>query len=299
MFFSFLKTKIGLSLILAVLIILTSVGMKLKNSQNGTSVGTQVALIADAGIKNALKNGDGIDPTWEETLKLIAGTSTDSSKIALLQATSSGEQKTLTATDRFAQTFFTDYIALKKSGALVDENTGTDLVNKLLVQDYGSAPEEKTYTESDIKILNSSSRETLKTYGNAFGAIVSTPFPKGYEHELVIVVRVNDTENTEDLKKLDQNIARYRSIRDRLVALPVPNSLVRQHLGFINSLSAMLEGVRGMALMETDPVGATKMIARYQDNLAALSLPALEMKAYFKKQNVVFSSLESGYLLTK
>jgi hypothetical protein len=205
----------------------------------------------------------------------------------------------LSATDRFARKFFTEYINLKKSGAFIDEQTGINIVNQLLAQDYGSPVEEKIYIETDITVLNTSALTVLRQYGNDLGAIIDAPFPKGYEQELTVINRVNETDNTDDLSKLSLNIKRYKDMRDKILALPVPNALKTAHLALINSISAMLEGVKGMVIIKTDPVGATKMIARYEGGLNSIEFPFKEIAAYLKKRGISFSSSESGYILMR
>jgi hypothetical protein len=299
MILNFFKTKIGAAVIVAIVII--GIGIILKASSGPKEdIASKVALIADATVKDALEKGEIATPNWEDALKMIRGTSTDDGKIATLASTTyQSETKELTATDRFARTFFTKYIELKKSGAPIDENTGTNLVNQLLSQDYGSPSEEKIYTEADIQIAPSSSISAIKSYANSLGAIINSPSPKGYEPELAIIARMSNSEdlNVDDLAKLDLNVIRYKNMRDKMVALPVPSPLKAGHLALINSMSKILEGVRGMTLIKSDPVGATKMILLYQDGLNSLPLSLEVIKTYLKKQAISFTSSENGYIL--
>ena len=292
----FLLTKIGLSIILALIVIGGAVAFKFKTSDEKSDITSKVSLIAEKSVNNAQENGDLPTTDWEKLIR-GASTSTTDQKVLDLTKNTLANEKELTATDRFAQTFFTKYVNLKQSGTSIDENTGIQLVNQLLAQDYGSAPEEKIYTENDIEVMTTFSLNDFKKYGNNLGDILQTPTPPGYEQELTLISRVSETKNTDDLQKLSLNIARYREIRDRLVALPVPNPLKNAHISMINSVSAMLEGIMGMTFIETDPVGATKMIARYQEGLDSVSLPLKQIASYLKKQNISFSSNESGYIL--
>lgn len=299
---AFIGTKIGFSLLVALVIVVGASILKVSNQNPKNDIANNIGLIADTSVKNGIKNGDIVPSDWESTLKKISGVSATSDTVQSVGSVSTYSDtntKELSATDRFAQTFFTKYVELKKSGSTIDENTGTNLVNDLLTQDYGSPKEEKIYIDSDIVIINSSSADVLRKYGNGLGLILNTPIPKGYENELTIITRVNDTGNMEDLKKLALNIARYETLRDKIAALPVPVVLKSAHLSLVNSISAMLEGVRGMTLIETDPVGATKMIARYEDGLKSLSFPLQMVKEYFISQNITFSPGEAGYILVK
>ncbi|MEK7607471.1 MAG: hypothetical protein AAB484_00900 [Patescibacteria group bacterium] len=297
----FLSTKIGISLLLAMIIIVGATIFKFKTTKTD-SMSSKVDLIADASVQNALKNGQLDNPDWENTLKnLNLGTTTEDIIKNLEQKASEVKtpEKPLTATDRFAREFLTQYVKLKESGAPIDENTGLILVNKLLATDYGGSVSERVYTERDIRVLNTTSLAEIKKYGNTLGMIFDEPMPKDYENELVIVNRVYETEKNEDLQKLALNIARYEKIRNNIAVIETPTPLKNAHISLLNSLSAMIEGVKGMSILATDPVGATKMILRYEDGLKSLELSTKAMSAYFKKQNVVFSSTESGYIFVE
>ncbi|MDO8579286.1 MAG: hypothetical protein Q7R72_00230 [bacterium] len=296
----FLGTKIGISIILAVLIIGGATVFKFKTPKTD-NISSKIDLIADASVQNALKNGQLDNPDWENTLKNLAiGTTTEEIIKNLEQkASANTSEKPLTATDRFAREFLTQYVKLKESGTPIDENTGLSLVNKLLATDYGGPAGEKVYTESDVSVINTTSLTEIKKYGNTLGTIFNEPTSSGYENELVIVNRVYETEKNEDLQKLALNIARYEKIRDNIAFVAVPTVLKNAHISLLNSLSAMIEGVRGMSILATDPVGATKMVLRYEDGLKSLELSTRAMSAYFKKQNVIFSSTEPGYIFVE
>lgn len=304
MFLSFLKTKIGVSVVIALIIIASAIIFKIqeKNVAEKSALGAKVGLVADLSVKKALENGEIDNKQWENTLRAIVGTSTIDEKIAVLgqnNASSTISQKPLTATDRLAQAFFTKYIELKKSGAPIDETTGVNLVNELLTKDYGGPAGEKLYSASDITTFDSNTVISLKKYGNNLGAIFNQPAPADYENELVLVNQATETGINTGLKKLAQNIDRYETIRRELLETAAPKSLKIAHLALINSLSYIIEGVKGMALIDTDPAGATKMILKYEDGIKALDLSTHEMVAYFKKQKVTFSSTEAGYIFVE
>ncbi|HVT75362.1 MAG TPA: hypothetical protein VHD69_03070 [Candidatus Paceibacterota bacterium] len=291
MILNFLKTRVGVAALIALILIIGAVVIKARGSSDH-DLSQKVGLIADASLKKALENGQ------MSNLDIIFGTSTIEDKIAALETTAAtSAPENLNATDRFARAFFQEYVQLKQSGAQIDENTGTDLVNQLLARDYGSPTEEKVYTESDIRVSNTSSLQALKQYGNALGAILQEPLPKGYEQELFIIARYNDTSDASELGKLALNIGHYTILRDKILALAVPNPLKAAHIALLNSVTSILEGVRGMSYTDTDPVGATKMLAEYDRGIQTLSLPLEYIQSYLKKQSVSFSSSESGYIL--
>ncbi|MDE1875073.1 MAG: hypothetical protein KGI79_03080 [Patescibacteria group bacterium] len=292
----FLASRVGIALVVAIVIIGIAAVAKIESNVHtqDAALRQKVGLVVDTAVQTAIQNGD------QSNLQGVLGTSTLSDKVAALEmSNSTATPEELTATDRFAREFFTQYIALKNSGATIDQNTGMNLVNQLLSQDYGSPTEEKTYTTADIKVLNTDSLMALKAYGNALGAILQAPLPPGYTSELTILAKASDSGDDSDLPKLALNVAHYQSVRDKILALPVPYALENAHVALINSISAILEGVRGMTYITTDPVGATKMIAQYQDGIEAISLPLEAIKQYLIKQDVSFSSSDSGYILVQ
>ncbi len=294
---SFLKTRIGISLICSLCIIGAALYIQGDNSPKNSSgnLVAEIQAVASQSVKKGLENGHIDTKSWEEELKKVLSTTTIDSTIALLGTdTGTTTPETLTATDRFAREFFMRYVELKNSGVAMDETTGVALVNELLTKDYGGPTGEPIYKATDIAILNTNQKSDLRAYANMLGQVLTKDVPQGYENELVILNRAQESGYRKDLPKLEQNIARYTEIRDEILVIPVPKSLTNAHLALINSLSFIIEGVRGMILLNTDPVGATRMVLKYQDGIKALEISTIELSTFFKKQGVTFSSSEPG-----
>jgi hypothetical protein len=296
--FRFLTSRIGISLLIAVVVVASAVVFKHIGPKN-SDLKAQVNLIAESSVKRAIESGALETPEWEKVLRELSGTTTIDEKVAILAQNASTSAENLTATDLFARAFLVKYVNLRKSGGTLDETTGLNLINSLLAQDYGSIIVQKTYTGSDIKNISANVPSALKSYGNSIVRILKAPVPDGYEQELDIISRVTDTQNLEDLEKLDINIERYRSVRDSLLTLTVPKALITPHVALVNSVNAILEGVEAMRNIEKDPVGATKMLARYEDGLKSIDLPLASIKQYLLSQNITFSPSESGYVLMR
>ncbi|HEY9481295.1 MAG TPA: hypothetical protein VIR98_03655 [Candidatus Paceibacterota bacterium] len=299
----FFGTKVGIALIIAALSISVATYAKFRNpSASDNSIAVKIDSIAEKSVKNAIESGQLDTSDWEKVLETIQGSSTIDDKIATLSQTpdSNTDIKPLTATDRFAQRFFEEYVKLKGSGATIDENTSVNLVNKLLSQDYGSAASsEKSYTPQDIVILTDSSTAALKKYGNTLGSALSQPLPEGYVNELTLLNQAYESGDTSGFEKMALNIARYQQIRTLIAGIPVPKTFSNAHIALLNSISAIIEGVRGMTLIDSDPVGATQMILRYEDGIKALDLSTREIASFFKRQNISFSTSESGYIFSQ
>lgn len=125
------------------------------------------------------------------------------------------------------------------------------------------------YDSSSLVVIGNSPTE-IRTYGNAIGQILISNNIPGSEGELAIMQRALQTENPDQLKKLDPIIQMYKNMRDQTLATPVPRGFEKQHLDLINVYQAMYASLDGMKLAFSDPVVALLRIKRYQDDATGL-----------------------------
>lgn len=125
------------------------------------------------------------------------------------------------------------------------------------------------YDASSI-IVTENSPTNIRSYGNAIGQILISNNIPGSEGELTIMQRALQTENPDQLEKLEPIIAMYKNMRDQTLATPVPRGFEKQHLDLINVYQAMYASLDGMKLAFADPVVALLRIKRYQDDAAGL-----------------------------
>lgn len=297
----FIFSSIGLSLIAAILIIGAGIYFKGSSQPSSSSIQTKIDLIAQESIKKALENGQVDIAQWEEALKKNTASSTEE-KIAELQekyAANPEKEEDLTATGRFSRALLQKYISFKNQGGVLDDNSTIEFVNELILEDYGGPEFEKTYDTSDIIVLDTDLPSELKKYGNAMGAAISQPVPVGYENEIILVNRVYETDDSSYLAKLPQNLNRYKESRRAASQIPVPKLLVEAHIAYLNSLSSIIDGIHGMILLDSDPIGAAKMMLSYDEGLKTID-PALRIiSSHLKSRGIEFSSLESGYIFLK
>jgi hypothetical protein len=284
---------------MAVLIIGTGIFLKVSSSKPKESIRAKIDLIAQQSIKNAIETGEFDTSEWEKALGIA--TSSDEYKVlAGISGTSTQEDEgPLTATDRFSRELLQKYVKYKESGGVIDNETTIRFVNELLLKDYGGPEGEKTYTESDITVLDSTLLSDMKRYGNYLGQALNHPVSAEYENEVVIINRVYETDDPQYLSQLTENLKRYQAIRAQIEEIAVPRPLKEAHIAVLNSLSTIIEGVRGMMLIETDPIGATKFMVNYEDGLKALDTSFAVIGSYFKNHYITFSSTESGYIFSK
>lgn len=293
---AFLKTKIGLSLIIALLFVLGALILKISLTPDpADEISQKVNLIADASIKKAIKDGS---YQFEDALNLLSSTSLAmNSSNNGSTSTQSSIPTTITATDRFARELFSQYAEAKKGGQEIDAATQAKIAEMVLSNDYSDPVE--LITESDVRTSNSMTRTQIKAYGNTLGKILGVPPVKG-EQELVILERARDTGLTRaDIDVLDLIYKRYVDMSKALMAVTVPSDAVSAHIALINGINLVAGGVEGILTLTTDPVGALTKIKYYENGVDLVSAGAIKMKAYFKTEDISFSSTESGYKITQ
>lgn len=143
-----------------------------------------------------------------------------------------------------------------------------ELLRTTAVQDY-------IYKLNQIQVI-ASSDDAIRTYANTLGQILINNNVES-EGELVIIQRAMQSENPEELAKLDPLITMYKNLRDQTLATPVPAGFEKQHLDLINVYNAVYATLDGMKLAFADPVVALLRVQRYQDDTTGLRLALQNM----------------------
>ena len=217
-------------------------------------------------------------------------------------STSSGQATFLptTATDKLAQNILETYVNAKQSGVDVSSDVATQIADNVLAQGYSDSESAKVYSVANIKNINNSATiADIKNYGDAVGNILSTPPAPNEQFELNVFEAFANSGDETVLSSLSLNIARYQKIITSLLKLSVPQIFANNHLAIINSFSAIVYSIQKMQNAPTDPVGAVNATSEYETTARNLTSALLAEKALFLKENIAFSSNESGYILTK
>jgi len=215
---------------------------------------------------------------------------------------STGTPEKLTETDKISREFMTRYIELKKETGKISAEDAENLAISLL-QKHNLDLKPKEYGLSDLVTATSSDSFAVRAYGNAVGAILIKHSPKNSESELDIVTRAAKAGSPEgaeaSLKKLDPIINGYSAIIADLLALPIPEGAEIAHLPLLQSLSGLLEGLKGLRALTTNSIQAMPALSLYRDSAENLGIAVQGFGDYFKKHGVSFTKKESGYVLTK
>lgn len=199
------------------------------------------------------------------------------------------------ATDVFSYELFAKYIEAKQQGKAIDEETATEIAEVILSQGY--ATETPEFDPKILTIVDSSTMTTLKAYGNELGAVLTEPLPDDIDPEIEILEKIaqGDLITEEDKAMLRVISARYQRMIGKLSSMAVPAIISKTHARLIDGITLLYEGVIGIQMFSSDPIGAYSRIANYGSGLDLLEIVLLDYREFFKQKGVIFSSVESGY----
>jgi hypothetical protein len=314
-------TKVAIALAAGAIIVAGALSVSQKNSGSSPSkISALDSAIKDAVAKNLTEDddSDGLK-NWEESLyktdpnnpdtdsdgmsdgdevtagrdPFVAGKGSNFVTPKDLMPYASTTLPTLNATERFSRDIFLKYLEAKNSGQTIDETSANTIADSVIHGDY--SPQRKEFVTPKSLILPNASASDLKLYGNKLGEIVSVPLPEGTPNETDIMTKIiSDGIEASDKTTLGVIQKRYETMRKKLSAIVVPKQLVKAHELFIQGLDRMIDGVKGAANFENDPVGSYVMINGYGEGLDMLTSSALALKSELLKAGVKFSPQEPG-----
>ena len=212
-------------------------------------------------------------------------------------ATTSAPLGPITATDKLAQNIFETYVNAKNSGVDISSDVATQIADNVLSQPYTDSSAARTYSTNNVKVEETSAKQSIINYGNAVGEAFATPLPKDGQNELAIFSNFAATNNTALLSQLTENINRYQKIITSLLAIPVPQSFVQSHLAMVNTISTIVYEIEAMQNFPADPIGAQNAAQQYQNTFSSLATALKQEKSLFVDNGITFpTNSPSGFL---
>ena len=226
-------------------------------------------------------DGDGV-PDWEEALwgtdinnKASFDGIADKDYIQKKKAdlkiengNTSTDNPESTETDKFAQEFFASLAAMKQNGQIdaktinnVSTALGQKIVDPTVIDKYNS---------QDLKISEQDGISAQKTYYTSIKKLFETYTKKGIGDEVgitSILADSNSSTNTDKTKYTDQlnTIANaYQEYANKLITIPVPQTLTSYHLAIINSANNTGIAVSNMTKVSDDPIIGLSGLSQYQ-----------------------------------
>lgn len=203
-------------------------------------------------------NNDGV-PDWQELLN-------DTEPLVLPDEDSFAQPETVTG--QFALEFFETYVSNEGYGAFArSPEEIVDSASDSIIQQT----RDRLYTEQDIK-LYAASPEQIRQYANAVADIMfAYPLPEETRNEIVIMEEAVTRGNRDALAELTPIQRSYESMVSDMLALPVPRTLMKEHLDLTNVYQALASSIAAMQNTYEDPLPALVRLRRYQDDVIGLN----------------------------
>ncbi len=189
---------------------------------------------------------------WEETLRTIAGknaTGTSGEDLSNYKA-----PENLSPTDALGRELYAKYLVLAQSGKLGTPDEASAIAD--IINNHVAAPASKTYAEKDLTIGSASDATAIAAYRKAVVAAIADA-DRVPEYELITFNTLMETRGgAQASQRLLNDAAIYRGIITKLLKIPVPPTLVKNHLGLINALSSLVDSIGILRTSYADPLTA-------------------------------------------
>ncbi|MFQ5662084.1 MAG: hypothetical protein ACE5F2_02430 [Candidatus Paceibacteria bacterium] len=202
-----------------------------------------------------------------------------------------------TETEKLSQNLFGNYLLKRSSSKQLTEKDKSDLINSALQDISNLEIQVKQYTISDISVSNDSSKIFTKNYGNKLGDIILKHSFKT-DNELTIFNRSLTNDDKDEIKKLDLIINGYKDILKDALVVVVPIDATEEHLTFVQGIALIISSIENMRVIYDDPVRAMAGLEEHRKGAILLTEAFNNMELYFKDKDIVFSSEETGIILT-
>lgn len=198
-----------------------------------------------------------------------------------------------TETDKFAISFMETMLEANREG--LTEAERVKIVDGSLRQ-FRSLNEDTQHGRVDIKIIEDRSAESIRAYGNAAAQpiIVHGENTEQTETELVLLGLALQEDDASHLKDLAFIEGRYEKMVADLLKIPVPESVIDDHLLLINSLQAMKDDVAGFRKTFEDPLMSYVRFKRYTSDVAGLTKAIEGIRGTLERSRVVYQNDEVG-----
>lgn len=241
-------------------------------------------------------------PNWKKALL-------DSVDPSIINATRTKEQietqKVLddpnNLTSQIAKNSYTISAYLAQQGVKADSKT-IDTISQNIINDSLNSIKNtsKTYSRKDFKLTSKNDTKTLKTYGNDFAVKTYNVFVArtkiGGNSELDPLTDYYKNNDPTSLRKYDVEISAFKKLRDDLLKMTVPESMIDIHAKNTTTIDNYLTSLIVFSNTNKDPVKTVVEMEKYKKNLEEFYMNIKEYNALFAKQNIYFTKSEAGYV---
>lgn len=281
----------------ALLLSITLVGgtLYMRASEAATkSAPTGLSVVANTNPYIEVKDEDGNGvPDWEEDLSANVIASIKDTVNPYDVATETPYEPPTTFTGKFAESFMQDYLSQKTAGASFEDptafvNTAVESINKNTRSKRYSRPDVRTIPDSDVAV---------RDYGNSIGKIMLS-YPGGKENEINILGRALEANDPSVLKELQPAREAYEGLIRDTLTVPVPESLVNEHLALLSVYEAVLSDIKAMEVMFDDPLYSLARVRVYTEDATNLGYAIQSLYRTLAGRGVVYTNEEPGVYLS-
>lgn len=261
--------------------IITSVWLFSKKS----NVSTETAGLRNTesvSVDSIIKIGGEGNDDWK---KMLTAVDQKSQKLVDLTKNISEEDDT-TLTDQMARDFLSQYLLTVKSGVPVTSETAS-----LIAQNTLSLPEYSrsgvTYIKSNLKTTLKKDVETIQKYKLNINNALKPVYYDVNTDTVSLIMDALQSENENELKKLDPIIAINRKVVKDLLAMEVPENAVKTHLALLNASSNILSDLEAIRVTLGDPVKGLTVLGQYPTHLDNFAIAVINMDLFLLKDSLI------------
>lgn len=230
-------------------------------------------------VKNLVENdtdGDGI-ADWEESLWGTDPEKTDTNADGVPDGTEIAQKKkdiqagnpdsndeNLNDTAKFSREFFSTVLSLQQSGNLNNE-TMSQLSNKIAENIKNEAQSQTYYTEKDIILTKTDDQKSQKAYYIKVLNTLKMYQNKNIGLELEIINKSINTQTSASLNGLTQISINYDKLAKDFLKIPVPSSISGDHIDFINSTENISKALITIQQLYENPVVGITGVSIYRN----------------------------------
>lgn len=201
---------------------------------------------------------------------------------------------TSTATENLEGLTFSDFYKQIKTGGVT--------IEKLITQGSVTKNPDSTVAELDPEILTDqytvrdlktipNTKVNIESYGLNLAKTLQL-FANKRPNEAVLMLAIMDSENLNDLAKLEQSARMHEQTAVRLAKLSVPAGAVASHLALLNTMTVLGKLISNMALVLDQPVLALESATEYQKKSIQFFTAINKLNTYFLDNKVLFDDTE-------
>lgn len=167
----------------------------------------------------------------------------------------------VTNNDMLSREFFAAIISLQQTGDLNEESMKS--VSESLGKNVVATPIDDRYISSMLTIVNSSGAANT-TYKESLATLINKYESANIGSELTFIIQGISNKDSQALYAAKTVADAYISFSQDLMKIPVPRSLINEHLSMANNYEKTGQAINDLAQTLSDPILGMKAILNYK-----------------------------------